>query len=76
MGLFSGNKPIAGQSISGVVTRSTSALVSVVFDDLPDSIDLSAHNGMIQLLKLANDVTYKRIKRLASEPRPSTSMCM
>lgn len=36
----------------------------VVFDDLSDSVDLSAHNGMIQLIKLANDVTYKRIKRL------------
>ena len=61
--MFVGNKPIAGQKISGVITRSTSAQISVVFDDLPDSINLSTHNGAIQLVKLANDVTYRRIKR-------------
>ena len=63
VGLFVGNKPIAGHKISGVVSRSTSAQISVVFDDLPDSINLSTHNGAIQLVKLANDVTYRRIKR-------------
>ena len=44
VGVFVGNKPIAGQKISGVITRSTSAQISVVFDDLPDSINLSTHN--------------------------------
>ena len=63
VGVLSGNKPIAGQRISGVITKSTSSLISVVFDDLSDSVDLSDYNGMIQLVKLANDVTYRRIRR-------------
>ena len=62
VGVFVGNKPIAGQKISGVVTCCTSAQISVVFGDLPDSINLSTHNGAIQLVKLANDVTYRHIK--------------
>lgn len=63
VGLFSGGKPIAGQQISGVVVHSSSVQVSVAFDDLSDSVDLPTYNGMIQLVKLANDVTYRRIKR-------------
>ena len=63
VGVFVGNKPVAGQKISGVITCCTSAQMSVVFDDLPDSINLSTHNGAILLVKLANDVTYRRIKR-------------
>ena len=63
VGVLSGNKPIAGQRISGVITRSTSSQISVVFDDLSDCVDLSDYNGMIQLVKLANDVTYRRIRR-------------
>ena len=63
VGLFSSGKPIAGQQISGVVVHSSNVQVSLAFDDLSDSVDLPAYNGMIQLVKLANDVTYRRIKR-------------
>ena len=66
VGLYSGGGPIAGLQISGVVTRITSTQVSVAFDELSDSVDLSAYSGMIQLVKLANDVTYRRIKRWAT----------
>ena len=63
VGIFAGGKPLADKPISGVVTRSTNTYVSVAFDDLPDSVDLTALSGMIQLVKLANDVTYRRIKK-------------
>ena len=63
VGVLSGNTHISGQKISGVVIRSTSSHISVVVDDLSVTVDLSAHDGTIQLVKLANDVTYRRIRR-------------
>ena len=63
VGVFCANKPISGHQLSGVVIQVTRTHISVVFDDLPDSVDLTAHNGAIQLVKLANDITYRRIKR-------------
>ena len=39
------------------------AIVSVAFDDLPDTVDLCTFDGSLQLVKLCNDVTYRRIKR-------------
>ena len=46
-----------------MVIASTNTQISVAIDGLPDTVDLSAHDGMIQLVKLANDVTYRRIRR-------------
>ena len=41
----------------------------MAFDDLPELLDISAHDGSLQVVKLANDVTYKRIKRLGRRER-------
>ena len=63
VGVFSSGKSVTDKSLSGVVTVIKSSSVSVAFDDLPDTVDLSVFDGSLQLVKLCNDVTYRRIKR-------------
>lgn len=63
VGVFVGGKSPTEKPLSGIVTRSTDTSVSVAFDDLQEFVDISAHDGSLQVVKLANDVTYKRIKR-------------
>ena len=63
VGLFAAGKALTDKTLSGVVTQSKETSISVAFDELPDTVDLASHNGSIQLVKLANDVTYRRIKR-------------
>ncbi|CAG5957934.1 unnamed protein product [Menidia menidia] len=52
----------ASQICTGIVTKVTQASVSVAIDDLKDGIGLDA-DALYNILKLANDVTYKRMKR-------------
>lgn len=47
---------------SGVVTRVTQASLTVAFDDTQDSINLD-RDGLYNLMKLANDVTYRRLSK-------------
>ncbi|XP_008304539.1 DNA-binding protein SMUBP-2 [Stegastes partitus] len=51
----------ASQICTGIVTRVSQASVSVAFDDLKDGLSFDT-DGLYNLLKLANDVTYKRMK--------------
>ncbi|XP_038136327.1 DNA-binding protein SMUBP-2 [Cyprinodon tularosa] len=50
------------QICTGIVTRISQASISVAFDDLKDEASFDA-DGLYNLLKLANDVSYKRMKR-------------
>lgn len=50
--------------ISGVVIKCSETSISVAFEEVPDEIHLSGHEGHLQLVRLANDVTYRRLKRL------------
>lgn len=52
----------ASQICTGIVTRVSQASVSVAFDDLKDGIGFD-RDAFYNLLKLTNDVTYKRMKR-------------
>lgn len=63
VGVFSSGKSVTEKALSGVVTVMKPAIVSVAFDDLPDTVDLCTFDGSLQLVKLCNDVTYRRIKR-------------
>ncbi|TRY66412.1 hypothetical protein DNTS_003371 [Danionella cerebrum] len=45
---------------SGVVTRVTQASVTVAFDESQDGINFD-RDGLFNLMKLANDVTYRRL---------------
>lgn len=47
---------------SGVVTRVTQASLTVAFDDTQDGMNLD-RDGLYNLMKLANDVTYRRQSR-------------
>ncbi|MGH0140018.1 UNVERIFIED_CONTAM: hypothetical protein FKN15_036684 [Acipenser sinensis] len=49
------------QLATGVVTRVTQSFLSVAFDESSDGLSLD-NEGPFNLLKLANDVTYKRLK--------------
>lgn len=47
---------------SGVVTRATQASLTVAFDDTQDSLNLD-RDGLYNLMKLANNVTYRRLSK-------------
>ena len=47
---------------SGIVSRVTETAVTVAFDETADSLAFD-DDGPFKLVKLANDVTHKRIKR-------------
>ncbi|MBN3286118.1 SMBP2 protein, partial [Polyodon spathula] len=52
----------SSQLATGVVTRVTQSFLSVAFDESSDGLSLD-NEGPFNLLKLANDVTYKRLKK-------------
>ncbi|XP_007256031.3 DNA-binding protein SMUBP-2 [Astyanax mexicanus] len=50
------------QLCSGVVTRVTQTSITVAIDDTHDGVNLDS-DGLFNIMKLANDVTYKRLTR-------------
>lgn len=61
MGLYDTNEN--SQLATGVLTRITQKSVTVAFDESHDfQLSLDRENTY-RLLKLANDVTYKRLKK-------------
>lgn len=54
---------------TGIVTRVSQASVSVAFDDTKDGISFET-DALYNLLKLANDVTYKRMKKSVTSEFP------
>ncbi|TSX17015.1 DNA-binding protein SMUBP-2 [Bagarius yarrelli] len=50
------------QLSSGVVTRVTQASITVAFDETHDGLNLE-NDGLYNIMKHANDVTYKRLTR-------------
>lgn len=64
VGVFSGGQSVLGdKQLTGIVTKCTGTILTAAFDELPYSVDLSSHNGSLQLVKVANDITYRRQKR-------------
>ena len=57
----------ADKLVSGVVTKSTDSVLAVAFEEVPETVNLTSFNDSLQLVKLANDVTYRRLKRYAME---------
>lgn len=63
VGLYdTGGCTAASQIATGIVTRVSQASLSVAFDDLKDGLSFDT-DAFYNLLKLANDVTYKRMKK-------------
>uniref|UniRef100_UPI0037E7F8DB DNA-binding protein SMUBP-2 n=1 Tax=Semicossyphus pulcher TaxID=241346 RepID=UPI0037E7F8DB len=63
VGLYdTGGCTAASQIGTGIVTRVSQASVSVAFDDSKDGLSFD-DDALYNLLKLANDVTYKRMKK-------------
>ncbi|XP_070687489.1 DNA-binding protein SMUBP-2 isoform X1 [Pempheris klunzingeri] len=63
VGLYdTGGCTAASQVGTGIVTRVSQASVSVAFDDSKDGLSFDS-DALYDLLKLANDVTYKRMKK-------------
>ena len=61
--MYSRGKPVSDKDLSGIVLRKDNLSLAVAFDQIDNSLDLSAHDGAIVVIKLANDVTYRRMKR-------------
>ena len=47
---------------SGIVTQVARTFITVAFDDTSDAVSFD-DDASFQLIKLANDVTYRRTKR-------------
>ncbi|XP_053283805.1 DNA-binding protein SMUBP-2 [Pleuronectes platessa] len=63
VGLYdAGGCTAASQIGTGIVTRVSQASISVAFDDSNDGLSFDT-DALHSLLKLANDVTYKRMKK-------------
>lgn len=63
VGLYDvGGCSASSQIGTGIVTRVSQASISVAFDDSKDGLSFDT-DGLFNLLKLANDVTYKRMKQ-------------
>ncbi|XP_041650769.1 DNA-binding protein SMUBP-2 [Cheilinus undulatus] len=63
VGLYdTGGCSAAAQIGTGIVTRVSQAFISVAFDDSKDGLSFD-DDALYNLLKLANDVTYKRMKQ-------------
>lgn len=63
VGLYDTSECTAAAQIgTGIVTRVSQSAVSVAFDDSKDGASFD-DDALYNLLKLANDVTYKRMKR-------------
>ena len=62
VGVFANRQPLSERRVSGIVIRKDNISISVAFDEL-DLLELDAHNGSLQIVKLSNDVTYLRMKR-------------
>lgn len=63
VGLYDAGEGAANSQVgTGIVTRVSQASVSVAFDDTKDGASFDT-DAVYNLLKLANDVTYKRMKR-------------
>ncbi len=66
VGVYSRGKPVSDNDLSGIVLRKDKISLAVAFDQIDNSLDLTAHDGALVVIKLANDVTYRRMKRSAS----------
>ncbi|XP_045893560.1 DNA-binding protein SMUBP-2 [Micropterus dolomieu] len=67
VGLYdTGGCTAASQIGTGIVTRVSQASVSVAFDDSKGGLSFDT-DALYNLLKLANDVTYKRMKKALNE---------
>lgn len=63
VGLYDTSRCAADSQVgTGIVTRVCQASVSVAFDDTKDGVSFDT-DAVYNLLKLANDVTYKRMKK-------------
>lgn len=63
VGLSTSNSDAREECIaSGTVCKTTATSVSVVFDDIVDNLDLDESIQYL-LMKLTNDVTYRRLKQ-------------
>ena len=47
---------------TGVVTRVTQSSVAVAFDESQDGLNLDG-DGLFNIMKVANDITYRRLTR-------------
>ena len=56
----------ASDIASGIVSRVTQTAITVAFDETTDSFAFD-DGGPFKLIKLANDITHKRIKRFAQK---------
>ena len=63
VGLYdAGGCTAASQIGTGIVTRVSQASITVAFDDSKDGLSFDT-DALHSLLKLANDVTFKRMKK-------------
>lgn len=65
VGIFAHNRPLkddrSGHGISGIVCHISQHSLSVAIDGLKENVNLSVYDNSLKLIKLTNDVTYRRL---------------
>ena len=65
VGIFAHNRPLkddrSGHNISGIVCHISQYSLSVAIDGLKENVNLSVYDNSLKLIKLTNDVTYRRL---------------
>ena len=65
VGVFAHNKPLkddrSGHSVSGIICHISQHSLSVAIDGLKENLNLSVYDNNLKLIKLTNDVTYRRL---------------
>lgn len=63
VGLYMSKDCHQADNISGIVSKVTSSRIHLAFEESVDVTNLNT-NARYHIIKLANDVTHKRLKRL------------
>ena len=65
VGIYAHSRPLkddhSGHTISGIICHISQHSISIASDSLTENLNLSVYNNNLKLIKLANDVTYRRL---------------
>jgi len=65
IGIYANNRPVkndlSGHNVTGIVSHISQHSVSVAIDSHLDHLNFIMYNNHLKLVKLTNDVTYKRL---------------
>jgi len=65
VGVYTNHRPVqselSGHNVTGIVSHISQCSISVAIDSQLDHLNLNVYGNHLKLVKLANDVTYRRL---------------